>query len=229
MSLNLDFSNDYLIWDNPEKIVYVSTKRKAASLSVRIEKAIRHRQEVVEAGPTGGAMQNRTCKWFLPGKLLAFPSDTLLRAKPGDRIRIESASRPLDSWLVLKVNYEELDGVYELDCTLLTVNRDLANYINVSSPLNRKDTALGRRILWTPKYSNVRCKIQETQTAIISKEDRQLTKHSYLIYVEPGTTLDLTDEEQVVDRDTGDIYDVEGWTNPQMLTEPQVIQVMRTP
>ena len=231
MPLTLDFTDDYLIWDNPEKVVYSITKR-GASVELRVSNAIRHRTKVSQAGPSNGVMLNKAITWFLPSKLLAAPGNVLVQAKPGDRIRLESDQEEaaLASWFVTDVAYEELDGVYELTCLEMSLATDLADTIDVVCPLNRQDAKLGRRILWTPKHANVPCKIFEVSSATINQDGRRSSKKSYLIYVvRPSSPLDVTEEDQIRDRATGDIYEVVGYTNPEQINEPQVIQAERVP
>ena len=230
MALTLNFEDDYLIWDNPEKVVYSQTRR-GDPLNLRVSHAIRHRTKVTQAGPSNGVLLNKAVFWYLPSKLLAIPGNVLIAAKPGDRIVLES-NQESAAWFVTDVGYEELDGVYELTCLEMSLADDggLADRIDVVCPLNRQDAKLGRKILWTPKRADVPCKIFEVSSATVDQDGRRSTKKSYLIYVvRPDSPLDVTEEDQVRDRRTGDIYDVVGYTNPETINEPQIIQAERVP
>lgn len=229
MGLTLDVTSDYEIWDNTDPIVYVSSRRTSLGGNINwpVATALRQTMTLADSGnATAGVLLLADCKWFIPAKLLGRPAPVGIVPKAGDLIKLEITNE-VRSWAVLSTTYEPFDQVYELACRDLSVSLDSpgATTIDVTTPLNRQDAALGRRPLMVPKYSGIACKIQEVSQATELSQGRRAAVKSYLIFT--TTRLDVNEEDQIIDKTTGDIYDVIGYTNPDKLDEPQVIQASR--
>ena len=218
------FEDQWLILDNPETITYLSSER-SLTRSQKVEHAWRQSQTAREVLPTAGVYTNAVVKWFLPRRLLLG-----LIPKPGDRIALDSttAGGYIDehhTWTVLDTAYEASDGVYELNCLDLVLAYDLRDSIDVLGVLNRQDDALGRRAIPVPKYESIPARIQEIQADTSLSQGRLSTTKLYNIMV--GERLDVTNEDQILDRATGLIYDIKGYTNPDRFDELQVINAER--
>lgn len=231
MAWGLDVTDSYAIWDNTDPITYVSARRASLGGNINwpVKSALRQTMTLADSGnATAGVLLLADCKWFIPGRLLGKPAPTGIVPKPGDLVNL-AVQNEVRSWVVLSTTYEPMDQVYELACRDLSVATDSpnANTIDVMTPLNRQDAALGRRAMMVPKYSGVACKIQEVSSATELSQGRRSEVKQYLIFV-VDQRLEVTEEDKIIDKDTGDILEVVGYTNPDKLDEPQVIQATRS-
>jgi hypothetical protein len=227
MAWGLDTTDDYLIHDGEEAIIYQSVRRPSLGGNINWRVATAFRQTMtLKQSTSSEIMVQADVKWFVSAKVLGRPAPIGIVPKPGDLVRLELELEQR-SWVVLDTAYEPFDQVYELNCRSLGLSTALADRIDVKAPLNRQDAALGRRQLEVPKYENVACHIQEVSMATVMEQGRRSSKKSYLIFV--TDKLDVTEEDQIIDKATGDIFDVVGFTTPDSVNEPQVIQVERTP
>jgi hypothetical protein len=210
----LDFSQDYLIWDNRETIRYISTRKPGPNVEQEVENGcIKQQIEMPEARASGGVYIDKDIHWFVPGVLLP-----AVIPKAGDKVRDKTGA----VWTVIKPWFEDLDQVWDLICRNPIIAFDLQDLIDVWTAHNQADAAAGRIPKFQPKYQAIPARVQEMEVTVIERHGGRFASRKGEVYV--AEQLDLRPGEDQV-RLGESVFEVETVTGADRIGELMVIGV----
>ncbi len=217
MPLTLDFSRDYLIWDNPEIITYTS-ERGQLDRSISIGAAMKQQLSARELAASNGGYVGTDVHWFVPNVLFTLG----ITPKPADRILDRNGTE----WTVLSPALEDLDQVWDLVCRDPVIAYDLHDLVDIYTPINRPDDAGGRVPVYVPSYQRLAAKLQEVTADTEDRHGGRFKRSTFQCFlsrqidVRPG-------EDQLRVKDV--VYQIESYANPSRIDELMVLTVVRTP
>lgn len=219
MALTLDFSSDYLIWDNPESITYRSRTNLGDTDVTVTEGAIRQQYAKQEPFPTEGVYQKYSLQWFVAGTLLSS-----VTPKMADQI-IDSANV---IWTILNTSYEDLDQVWDFAAVNLSLAADLKDLVTILEPITDQDAAGGRIVReYHKKHFDIEARIQQVSQETVEQHGKLGRRRAFEVVV--GTRLEIADGALLVNQATGEQYQVTGYSQPDQIDMLQQVQVELMP
>ncbi len=215
MTLAMDFSADYVLWDLAEAVTFTASAT-AGNTNVSVATALRAQPEERERAPSGGVYAGFDLTWYLPGPLLSGHSP-----KPGDLVT-DGSSVP---YTVLKTNYDQLDKVWVLYTVDLILANDLRDTVDIYGPTDGQDAGGARVPSFAPVYSSLAARVQEVQGEVATERGKHGTRQRFDVFL--TTRVSVTIHHQV--RKGATIYSVTGWRNPDRIDELMVLNCERVP
>lgn len=219
MTLSLDFSSDYLLWDLTEAVTFRS-KRRLGEVSQAVSVALRGQPSRKERAPTNGVYSGYDLNWLLPGVLLG-----TVVPKPGDRIEDAAGTY----WTILSQDYDQLDKVYACYTINLTLAFDLRDTISIYGPDTSqaiRDNAGSYKPAFKVIHQGKAARVQESNAGFTEERGRRGDLLSFEIYLEDNLALQ---SDYYVQDEAGNIYDITGWRNKERIDDLMVVQAERRP
>ncbi len=211
--MTLDFSDDWMIWDNKEPVDLTTTDSEEYPLSDVLFRAL----TLKEQQASGGAYTASDRKVLVPKSLLSDYDATL---KPKDVITRADGS----AWTILEVGLNTFETWWSATVRNLAIAFDLRDLLTVKRPTNTKDNALGRVATFANVYANIPCKIQDDTAEDAERFGKAVTLRRYKIWVDRQLTL--TAEDQLVDQG-GNLYSFVDFRNTDQIGELPMITAER--
>lgn len=225
MTVTLDFTEDYAVWDNTEavKLVLKRSPANGGDVTFSVATALRLPVTVREAAASGGAYTTRDTTWRVPGILTPkLNADRLLAPVPGDQVLATDNTK----WTVLDVSYSPLDTTYSLTCRDLVLAHGLVDRLTVRFPVNSFDAAAGRVVAGFADGDTVRCKIHEVSGEPADERGRRGMRTRYQVFLEEpvqaGPHLQYMDQDRKV-------YQYVSHENADMIDQLPTLILERTP
>lgn len=211
--MDLDFSDDWQIWDNKEAVDIITTD----GTEYTVRSVLFQDLTLKEQQASGGAYVASDRKVMVPRSLLSDYDATL---KPKDRITREDGS----VWTILEVGLNTFETWWAATVRNLAIAFDLRDLLTVKRPVNTKDNALGRVATFANVYTSIPCKIQDDVSEDSDQFGKKITRRRFKIWVD--RQLILTAEDQLVDQ-SGSLYSFVDFRNTDQIGELPMITAER--
>lgn len=226
MTLAIDISNEYLAWDNPERVIF-RQRRTADDLVNENEVATALRMAVTqrEMATSAGAYTALDTVWQLPAVMLTWAP------RPGDQIVSDFGLETATTWTIMPEGVKRValgSSVSHYRCVardLVLVN-ELLDVIEIHRATNAQDAAAARIPGYAAVYEGVSAKIQEISADETQERGKRGFRRIFEVYV--GEQLNVTLEDRLVAAD-GTIYEIKGYTGPGRIDQLMVLNVELTP
>ena len=251
----LDFSQDYLCWDNVQPVRYEVGRRNAPAVDAPpafdgktpapATPPSRNRKEFIptakrrnltrrELVASGGALTSDDQRWLIPAAL--FPQGWI--AKPGDVVVELETSDPESQgtrWTVLEVDRRKNRQTWALTCRDLVLAYDLSDSVTIERPEIRYDAA-GVPTKSFPSDNadgtapgvvlyKLTCRVQLIEKATEEERGIRGLAGKYEIYL--PSDIDVSAEDRVRFAD-GQYGDITGYRNAERIDQLPVLLVTRT-
>lgn len=208
MGLTLDFSADWEVWDNIERVELLSVSR-GSDEPTAIRAAVRSTLTAAEAQASYGVYRKDDVKWTIPGVMLSG-----VTPKPRDVILDANSNR----YTILDAAFEFLDGGWELTTRNLVISEGLDQTMTVQEAAVTYDGSGGAVRSWSTLYSGVACRAQPQELDIADERSLRAQQTRYLVFCERQLpNLDVR-ECRLVIAGVGTL-DVIRATNPERIDE----------
>lgn len=209
--MSLDFSDDYLLFDNPECVVL---DRVAEVDRVQVSHAIRSPITKREMEASNGAYLSCDVTWLIPGKLVDRVPPT-----PGDVIEDDEEI----DWTILDFSADNLTGDYLCVCRDLVLVHGLTTPVTIYRPTNTQDDQGNRNPSYAAvsQYTNLPAKVQEQDGERQEAFGKQGFRRRYSVYL--GSRVVVTTEDQV--RVGSTVYQIVSYRNPDRIGELMQLEV----
>ncbi len=177
--------------------------------------ALRTRSRTREAAPSGGVVLLADTVWHLP--------TTVLVAAPAPGTRIIDAAATV--WTVLRVERETLGERWQCLARNLTLALGLEHVVQIERATWTKDVTGAPVATWNLVRTGLKARIQPIAASHEERQSQRLERVTHHIYLAEALLLDESD--RIVHE--GGIYNVRGYTAPERIDEPLVIQTERVP
>lgn len=214
MTFTLDISTDYTVWDDPEKVFFVQ-HADTGNVQHPISSAFRFKLTFREMAASGGVYTTQDRNWIIP-KALFVP-----QPKPSDWLFDNLGTR----WTVLSVDHEAFESVWRLTTRNLVLAHQLDDLVTIAAPVNSQDAAGSRTPTFVAVYQHVPARIQEISGESRDERGKRLTARQYTVYL--GQRVTITQEHQLIDEATGDIYEIRSYSRPDLITDLQQLECER--
>lgn len=222
MPLDLDFSDDYAIYDDPEQVVYEQPRRGLAPILTPVPNAIRLVLSVRERYASGGAYQSGDVKWLLPANVL--PQG--FAAAPGGVVVDSEGAR----YTVLDHTWERLQKIWECNCRNLAIAFNLRDRVSIERPEISYDAA-GAAVKTFPPYggkviySGILARVQHTEESIVDERGIRGFSTRYDVIVD--RQVEITTDDRVLWN--GKIMDIIGHRNDGRIDDLPVVETVLKP
>ena len=218
MGVELDFSDDWQVWDATEQISFVSVGSREARDQYEVT-ALRRAVSEAEQAASGGAYTTQDLTWIVPKSQLVG-----VTPKPADKV-VDVVGA---SWKVLRVSYETMRSVWKLTTRNLRFAYQLYDLVSLFRPLNTQDPALTRKPQWIEAAYGIQARIQPISTGQTDERGRRGDIREYQIFLDYEDIGNVTTEWKVRGED-GEEYEITGVRNAFRIDELPVIEARRTP
>jgi hypothetical protein len=214
MALDLDFSEDYLVWDKTETVTLRTQTDPGFYEQLWDLTALRGQPSQKERAPTAGVYTGFDLLWCVPGRLL--PVDVVPR--PADIVRDGTET----DWTVLSLDHDRLDDVWQLYSVNLVLAHGLKDTVTVWAPGTSQDAAGSRKPSFSASSGSYAARIQLVNEEPTEERGKRLHKRSYEIYL-AAEVAGLTHEWQIRDA-AGTVYQVTRYRNRSRIDELSVVE-----
>lgn len=219
MTVSIDHSDDWQVWDGLETVTYASTRTATGAggnaYAIVTAAALRADTQQSETEPSGGRYAKGRLVWDLPASYL--PG---IECKPGDTL----TDARNDTWTVLESRWQVQGTIYRLETINLAVAYDLRELVSITRPTNTQDAAGGRVPTFAAVYSGVQARIQETTADVTDGMGRRQARRTYQVFI--GSRPTLLIEDRLVDS-AGVVYEITGWHAPDRIDQLMTLDCER--
>ncbi len=219
MPLELDYSNDYLLWDFTEAITLTRVSVVSGEdewENVPIEYALRGQPAMKERAPTAGRYTGADLLWLIPAAILETDVDI---PKPADVIVADA--EPDTNWTILHRDYDQLDRVYQCYAVNLAIAEQLYERVTLWKPVNAQDATGSRLPTFYNHGPSIAARVQLESEEPTEERGKRLWVRKYSVYLEMEV-VGVTHEWQLRRAD-GTILDVTGYRNRGRIDELPVV------
>lgn len=222
MTLTLDHSNDYLIWDNREAVSYTVHGLVADTGSYEETYQIsdcKRRNISVRDIPTQrtGIFTGHDLVWLVPAKVL--PDG--VKPNPSDWITDQAGI----NWTVLDTQFNNLQATWRLNCRNLVLAENLRQTIGWYRHTTTRDAAGGRvPNAYELLLENIPARIQETASEATDLFQKKQTRLRFDCFI--GRKIAWRPSDRIIDQD-GTIYQIIAGQAPDIIDNLQTISLER--
>jgi hypothetical protein len=210
MTVDIDMSLDYLVWERQATTVqYESVRHDAAPDKVVVfahRRAISTRQLLAAQGAYTGSDLN----WLIPAKPITSP----FRPKAGDIITDEFE----DAWTVLEPQFNKFRETHRLVCRNLALVYGLRDSIEIQEAVTITDGVGSiKRTEWVPIYQNLAARVQPTSAEPKTERGVEGQQTRYTVVV--GRQLSLLNVRNCRILWEGKLLDLASYTMAEQISE----------
>ena len=209
----LDFSQDYLVWDNIQTVDHTSVRTSGDVVTCIL--GHRHNIDRRELAASNGVYTPDDLIWRLPKPTCP------IRPKPRDLIT-DAEGRTVT---MLQVSYIVDQQRYRCVCRDLILANDLYDTIDVETPTITYTTAGAKVKTWEALYSDIPARLQPITADLVDERGMRGLRVTHELIV--GQALVVTNEDRVVL--DGVYYEIRGYHNPERIDELPVLDVELVP
>lgn len=226
--MQLDLSSEHLTWDNVES-VYLESDR-GASLDQRsrlsstdfVPVAKRRALSRREQTPSAGGYTAGRLVWHIPAAVLT-PG---VVPKVGDVVIDFEQQR----WTVTEADLQRNRQRWQLVCLNLSITYDLRDTIDVQRAALSHDAAGAPVKTFPPAggtvpYRALPCRVQLVSAGIVDARGIRGAQRTYTVIVDRQIAVDT--EDRILWR--GQVLDITGYRNPELITELPVLDAILKP
>ena len=220
MTLTLDASQDYLLWDNTESVTY-RTKLSGAGLFLDkpLTNALGRAPNWKEQQASNGVYTSQDRVWNIPAKVVT--DAALPTLKPGDKIKDAASAE----WTVLQVTLNTWKTAWRLMCRNLNLAYGLRDTVTIQRAAVTRDASGSHVTTWHDYLADIPARVQPTQYAPMDMLGVTGVKGDYLVVVDREVELTATTRVRF-----GTKYlEVNSVRNPQRIDELPILDCQSTP
>ena len=242
--MNLDLSDEWLVWDQLEPVTLTSTRR-TGPVHEQVSNVRKKAVTVKDAAVSFGAYQHGDTFFYVPAVLLG---STFGDPKPGDVVLDGNQDR----YTVLQVEVRRKDGfraqTYKLTARNLAIAFDLKDSIDIESPIMMLDKAGANYVTnWEIRYRDLPARVQKISDALAEERgikgfkgtfqvtlDRQVivAAHDRVAWYGTLMNIERTEFHGQLGRDTNapvKYLAIVGVKNPEHIAELPVLDCEESP
>lgn len=210
---NLDFSTEYLVWDNVQTVEHTSV-RDSGNVTTCVTHAHRHNITNQELAASNGVYMADDTVWRLPRATAT--------VRPKRRDTIEDADGTI--WTLLSVDRITDTRHYRCICRDLVIANDLDDTIGIWVCTNAQDAGAGR----SPSFAlseTIQGRIQPVQADVEDRLGKRTTRKLFQCFLATEPTTISTQDQ--IRSSGGTIYQILGWTSPSSVDTLFTVDVER--
>lgn len=231
MTLTLDYSDDYLVFDCLEPVVLERSRRRdhrqgddspmVTWQKVPVEKALRKELSEQDIIASGGALSSQDLVWLIPKNLLE------VQPNKGDVVVDEAESR---RWTVLTFSFSQLNEIWELSCRDLGITYDLSDLCDIERASSFRDDSGTPVKRFPPEggevlHSRLPCRLQPLQSEIAEEKGVRGFRTTYDLILD--REIDITNEDRVKLGDR--VFEVRSYRQSEAVGLPPVVGLEEVP